>query len=234
MALTRRYEGPEPGTPDPVRESPPHDRFCDLVLTGGVASGVVYPWAVTELARHFRFRSIGGNSVGAMAAALAAAAEYGRCCGYAAAFEPLRLSPGDLAEEEENGERRTRMLRLFQPGPGVHRLFRCLLIGIRHSNAVDWERPPPADDEGQAQAGVEGRGKPQRARRKPPKEHGMAWQPALLTAWDVLGQYRLNWWWVAGALVFLAPAIALAPPTLPWFAVAAALAAILAGGGSPR
>ena len=27
--------------PEPLTERPPPDRFCDLVLTGGVASGVV-------------------------------------------------------------------------------------------------------------------------------------------------------------------------------------------------
>lgn len=113
--------------PDPLRETPPEDRFCDLVLNGGVASGVVYPWALLHLARHYRFRRIGGNSVGAMAAALAAAAEYGRCCGHADAFEPLRLSPLALAEEDRPGGR-TRMFRLFQPAPRLRRLFDAFVL----------------------------------------------------------------------------------------------------------
>ena len=100
-------------TPAPVDEEPPMDRFCDLVLTGGVASGVVYPWAIVELARHFRFRNIGGTSVGAMAAALAAAAEYGRRTGFEIPFEPLRRIPAALGEVLSDG--RTRMLSLFQP-----------------------------------------------------------------------------------------------------------------------
>ena len=107
--------------PGPVNEHPPLDRFCDLVLTGGVASGVVYPWAIVELARHFRFRSIGGTSVGAMAAALAAAAEYGRCAGYEAPFEVLRRAPGSLAEVQEDG--RTRMLAMFLTRPQGARLI---------------------------------------------------------------------------------------------------------------
>lgn len=131
---------PDPPVPDPVREIPPEDRFCDLILNGGVASGVVYPWCIVELARHYRFRNIGGNSVGAMAAALAAAAEYGRCHGRRDAFEVLRRSPGELAEEQDG---RTQMLRLFQPGAGLRRLFDCLLVAIRHLNApqpVPWAK----------------------------------------------------------------------------------------------
>ena len=107
--------------PPPVDEMPPSGRFCDLVLTGGVASGVVYPWAVVELARSYHFKNIGGTSVGAMAAALTAAAEYGRRNGYANAFEPLRRTPEQLAEELHGG--RTRMLSLFQAEPAGRRLL---------------------------------------------------------------------------------------------------------------
>jgi predicted acylesterase/phospholipase RssA len=119
--------------PPPLTEQPPADRYADLVMTGGVASGVVYPWAVLELARHFRFRNIGGTSVGAMAAVLAAAAEYGRRHGHAQAFEALRLLPLALAERppHTHGERRrTRMLSLFQPAPAGQRLFGLLLAGV--------------------------------------------------------------------------------------------------------
>src|SRR4051794_38440135 len=97
--------------PRPVREEPPLDRYCDIVLTGGVASGVVYPWAIVELARKYRFRNIGGTSVGALAAALAAAAEYGRRTGFEMPFEALRRAPADLARQVGDG---TRMLSLFQ------------------------------------------------------------------------------------------------------------------------
>ena len=57
---------------------PPTDRFCDLVMKGGIASGVVYPKAIAELSHHYRFQSIGGTSAGAIAAAVTAAAEYQR------------------------------------------------------------------------------------------------------------------------------------------------------------
>ena len=66
---------------------------CDLVMKGGITSGIVYPPVVLKLAakdpnplsdphrpegRSYRFRNIGGTSAGAIAAAVTAAAEYGR------------------------------------------------------------------------------------------------------------------------------------------------------------
>lgn len=125
-------------TPDPLREQPPADRYCDLILNGGVASGVVYPWALHELARHFRFHSIGGNSVGAMAAALGAAAEYGRCNGHEQAFEVLRRAPLELAREQDG---RPGMLRLFQPGPGLQGWFDLFEIGVRAAYAGRETKP---------------------------------------------------------------------------------------------
>src|SRR5437764_8879086 len=54
---------------------------CDLVMKGGITSGIVYPPALLELSKKYRFSSIGGTSAGAVAAAAAAAAEYGRQAG---------------------------------------------------------------------------------------------------------------------------------------------------------
>lgn len=131
--MTAAADGMVDEEPDPLTETPPEDRFCDLVLNGGVASGVVYPWALLELARSYRFRNIGGNSVGAMAAAVAAAAEYGRCTGVENAFEPLRKFPIKLAGMKDDGDPRPQMLRLFQPSASVGRLFKVFLIAIRHT-----------------------------------------------------------------------------------------------------
>jgi predicted acylesterase/phospholipase RssA len=62
-----------------AREGARNLKDCDLVLKGGVTSGLIYPKAILELwERHHRFRSIGGTSAGAVAAAFAAAAEYKR------------------------------------------------------------------------------------------------------------------------------------------------------------
>lgn len=132
--------------PPPLTEEPPADRYADLVMTGGVASGVVYPWAVLELARHYRFRNIGGTSVGAMAAVLTAAAEYGRRRGHAQAFEPLRLLPQALAERPphtRSAASRTRMLSLFQPAPQGRRLFGLLLAAIDTHYGNDRGGAPP-------------------------------------------------------------------------------------------
>lgn len=139
---------PSPGddvvkVPRAVREEPPYDRFCDLVLTGGVASGVVYPWAVVEIARAYRFRNIGGTSVGAMAAALAAAAEYGRRTGYEEPFEALRRSPASLARVLPDG--RTRMMSLFQTNERGRRLIRlwCRLFCGHPGQTSDEARHDP-------------------------------------------------------------------------------------------
>ncbi len=51
---------------------------CDLVMKGGITSGVVYPYAVAKVAKRYRLRDIGGTSAGAIAAVMAAAAEYRR------------------------------------------------------------------------------------------------------------------------------------------------------------
>ena len=40
------------------------DKECDLIMQGGITSGVVYPPAVLKLAPRFRFRNIGGTSAG--------------------------------------------------------------------------------------------------------------------------------------------------------------------------
>jgi predicted acylesterase/phospholipase RssA len=49
--------------------------YCDLVMKGGITSGVVYPLAVVELARKYHFKNIGGTSAGAIAAAATAAGD---------------------------------------------------------------------------------------------------------------------------------------------------------------
>jgi predicted acylesterase/phospholipase RssA len=90
-------------------------RYCDIVMKGGITSGVVYPLAIHELSNHYQFRNIGGTSAGAIAAAGAAAAEYGRQHGNARSFDQLAELPTDLE---------TRIPSLFRPSESTEPLFR--------------------------------------------------------------------------------------------------------------
>ncbi len=104
------------------------DRFCDLIMKGGITSGVVYPLAICELSKAFRFRSIGGTSVGAIAAAAAAAAEYGRGKP-GAGFELLAGLPQFLGEPV-NSAKDTRLFSLFQPQQSTRPVFRTLTAAL--------------------------------------------------------------------------------------------------------
>ncbi|MBA2963113.1 MULTISPECIES: patatin-like phospholipase family protein [Ramlibacter] len=117
--------------PEPI--DAPNDRFCDLVMEGGITSGVIYASAVVELARHYRFRSIGGSSIGAFAAALAAAAEYRRRHGSGDGFDRLAKLPQELAREEDG---RTRLERVFVPQHSTRRLFGIFLATLERSGPV--------------------------------------------------------------------------------------------------
>ena len=98
----------------PATPEPPEDRFCDLVMKGGITSGVVYPKAIALLARHYRFKSIGGTSAGAIAAAITAAAEFRRRkTGTRDGFDALAKLPEELMEKLP-GSKRSRLLSLFQ------------------------------------------------------------------------------------------------------------------------
>ncbi len=96
-------------------EDPP--KMCDLVMKGGVTSGVVYPYAVLQLATQYRFRSIGGTSAVAIAAAFAAAAEFGRQSGDAGAFTRFETRCLEIPAILES---------LFQPTPALRPLMRAL------------------------------------------------------------------------------------------------------------
>ncbi len=88
---------------------------CDLVLKGGVTSGVVYPYAILELAKRYRLRSIGGASAGAIAAGFAAAAEHARRGGDPAGFVRLGERCAGLPAI---------LSGLFQPVPRLRPLLR--------------------------------------------------------------------------------------------------------------
>ncbi|WP_050743609.1 MULTISPECIES: patatin-like phospholipase family protein [unclassified Shinella] len=97
-------------------------RECDLVMKGGITSGVVYPHAIVEIARAYRLRSIGGTSAGAIAAAVAAAAEYRR--ERSAGKNDFTGYDGIVAIADEIGRD---MASLFQPAPKLKPLFDILM-----------------------------------------------------------------------------------------------------------
>ena len=99
-------------------------RKCDIVMKGGITSGIVYPRAVSRLAREYRFQSIGGTSAGAIAAAVTAAAEYSRSRG-TIVFDKLDEIPEWLGQSSLGGN--SNLLNLFQPQAGTTSLFRVAL-----------------------------------------------------------------------------------------------------------
>lgn len=101
---------------DALLRTPPEDE-CDVVMKGGITSGVVYPMALHALGARYRIRGIGGASAGAIGAAVGAAAEFGRSTG---GFERLRLLPGQLGDG--------RLAALFQPQPSTKKLLPLLLV----------------------------------------------------------------------------------------------------------
>ena len=75
-------------------------KYCDLIMKGGVTSGVVYPLAVFELSSEYWFKNIGGTSAGAIAAGVTAAAECARRrTGKTAGYDRLKQLPNDLAQD---------------------------------------------------------------------------------------------------------------------------------------
>lgn len=122
-----------------AKSPPPADRYCDIVMKGGITSGIVYPPLVGELAKHYRFKNIGGTSAGAIAAAATAAAEYRRRHdGPQASFNPeLGALPEQLGAKLADGKT-TKLASLFQPAPECQRLFRVLMISLNAKGT--WRR----------------------------------------------------------------------------------------------
>jgi predicted acylesterase/phospholipase RssA len=114
---------------------PPADqltRECDLVMKGGITSGVVYPRAVCQLATDHRIRNVGGSSAGAIAAGMAAAAERGRADG---AFAKLAALPEWLGAAAPDG-RGTNLFGVFQPQPATKPLHRVATAFIRKGSTL--------------------------------------------------------------------------------------------------
>src|SRR6516162_215087 len=110
-----------------VASEPKPDRVCDMVMKGGITSGIVYPLVVTTLAEKFLFKNIGGTSAGAIAAAATAAAELARDSG---GFERLARLPDFLGADAPGRSGESNLLAFFQPQPRTAQLFRVCVAGL--------------------------------------------------------------------------------------------------------
>lgn len=167
-------------------------------MRGGLTSGVVYPPAMAELARKYRFRYIGGASAGAIAAGAAAAAEFGRRRGgNPRAFEEVA---------ELSGEIGTVLGDLFGPCATAKAPFRLFMLALAYGKQVAAE--------------------PQAFTGWQRLVHGV--RSAFRIAWTVIKAVAIlsasYWAWVLlGLLPMLALAVALAffEPALPGWVLAA-------------
>src|SRR4051812_44580844 len=114
------------------------NRYCDLVMKGGLTSGIVYPNAVLALAREFRFKNIGGTSAGAIAASASAAAALGDRRKQAnkladpagkAGFEGLKIVAAQLSSQGF-------IYSLFQAARGSRRAYRLLVLLVGNAGGL--------------------------------------------------------------------------------------------------
>ncbi|RSH82419.1 uncharacterized protein EHS24_007387 [Apiotrichum porosum] len=123
----------------PPPKPPPSDYShpkldCDLVMKGGITSGIVYPLAICQLATVYKLRSVGGASAGAIAAAAAACTEIGRDRG---GFEKLYRMPQELSALARGpNSPDSKLFTLFQPQPGMQRLFNLATAGLGLTGAA--------------------------------------------------------------------------------------------------
>lgn len=101
---------------------------CDLVMKGGVTSGIVYPGAIGAITQRYRLRNIGGTSAGAIAAAAAAAMEYGLRSGRnPQAREQMMWLSQQTAQRTSTGG--SFLQALFKPDPATAPLLHFLMPG---------------------------------------------------------------------------------------------------------
>lgn len=106
-------------------------RYCDLVMKGGITSGLVYPTAAIALARQYTFKNVGGTSAGAIAAAACAAAALGerrkdlQPRKYRGAGKTMGFAGLDGVAKQLTGP--GFIYGLFQPGARVRPLYNLIV-----------------------------------------------------------------------------------------------------------
>ncbi len=109
---------------------------CDLVMKGGITSGVIYPKLISTLSTTYQFRSIGGTSAGAIAAAAAAAAQLGVHAGTnREAFKLLERLPKELGTPAAGGSD-SMLFKLFQPHASLKRHFKLLTAALTQQSKI--------------------------------------------------------------------------------------------------
>ena len=116
-------------------------KYCDIIMRGGITSGVVYPGAVVELVdRGYTFKNVGGASAGAIAAAMTAAAQHAATAGIktgdvGAKFQPgfagIAAMPKWFGAVTGGASGASNLLKLFQPQQSTSRLFTILMWVLR-------------------------------------------------------------------------------------------------------
>ncbi len=103
--------------------------LCDIVMEGGITSGVIYPKAVVKLSERFRIKNIGGTSAGAIAAAATAASELGRLLDPTGnpGYKRLANLADELSGKGFSSKKSTRLQDLFQPQDKTRPLFEILI-----------------------------------------------------------------------------------------------------------
>jgi predicted acylesterase/phospholipase RssA len=108
-------------------------KCCDIIMKGGITSGVIYPLALVTLSKKYRFANIGGTSAGAIAAAAAAAAEFGRdvpapAAGPKTGFDRLAEVPNEIGPN---------LLGLFQPTATLKPLFDIFIAALKGKSTAE-------------------------------------------------------------------------------------------------
>ncbi len=114
-------------------DTPPSKGKCDLIMKGGITSGVVYPKAIVTIAQHYRLCGIGGTSAGAIGAVFAAAAEYRRQIGDGqAGFDVISGIPDQIGKNLQS---------FFQPSQPAAPLYRIMVAVLAAGNRQGQAKP---------------------------------------------------------------------------------------------
>ncbi|MGE0490104.1 MAG: patatin-like phospholipase family protein [Vulcanimicrobiota bacterium] len=121
---------------------------CDLVMKGGLTSGIVYPPAVLALADEYTFRNIGGTSAGAIAAAATAAAQMGENRRAAEALDSSEVGFAGLRKLNQELTKPGFLFARFVPRPRLRRLWEAAVLFLA----------PTRPELGQVLSALHGRG----------------------------------------------------------------------------